>query len=226
MAGFAAMNAITFGVQGMTYRRMEPGTKSYFVSGAVAGVTQSIVVSPMELIKTQMQLQGQGVKYKHVIRHTPDENLRFNGSWDCLKKIYKSGGLRLTYHGLIATAAREGPAMGVYFASYHWLCHQMAKSHESVHQLGVLYLLLAGGLAGSLSWLATFPVDVIKSRFQAEINGKYSGLIDCVRQTYNAHGIRAFFRGLTTSLVRGFPVNAATLATVTLILRNVRDLDQ
>jgi solute carrier family 25 carnitine/acylcarnitine transporter 20/29 len=102
----------------------------------------------------------------------------------------------------------------------------MAKSHESIHHLGVLYLLLAGGLAGSLSWLATFPVDVIKSRFQAEINGKYSGLIDCVRQTYNAHGIRAFFRGLTTSLVRGFPVNAATLATVTMILRNVRDLDQ
>jgi solute carrier family 25 carnitine/acylcarnitine transporter 20/29 len=224
LAGFAAMNAITFGVQGMTYRRLKPGRNSYFVSGMVAGVAQSIVVSPMELVKTQMQLQGQGMKYKHLIRHTPDEMLRFNGSWDCIKKIYKSGGLKGTYRGFIATAAREGPAMGVYFASYHELCRLMTKSQESVHELGVFYLLIAGGVTGSLSWLATFPVDVVKSRFQADINGKYSGLVDCLRQTYNSQGGRVFFRGLSTAMVRAFPVNAATLATVTIILRYSRDL--
>ena len=224
LAGFAAMNAITFGVQGMTYRRLKPGRNSYFVSGMVAGIVQSTVVSPVDLVKTQLQLQGQGRKYKHLIRHTPDEMLRFNGSWDCIKKVYQIGGVRRIYHGFIATAMREGPAMGVYFASYHELCRLMAKSKSSVHELGVCNLLIAGGTAGSLSWLATFPVDVIKSRFQADINGKYAGLIDCVRQTYNSHGISVFFRGLTTAIVRGFPVNAATLATVTLVLRYCHDL--
>lgn len=220
LAGFAAMNAITFGVQGMTYRRLEPGRNSLFLSGLVAGVAQSIVVSPMELVKTQMQLQGQGMKYKHVIRHTPDEMLRFSGSWDCIRKIFKSGGFRGIYRGFIATALREGPAMGVYFAVYHELCSWMAKSHESVHHLGLLHLLIAGGVTGSISWVSTYHVDVVKSRFQADINGKYTGLVDCLRQTYNSGGMPIFFRGLSTAVVRAFPVNAATLATVTLILRN------
>ena len=213
------MNSIVFGVQGMTYRRLEPGIKSLFLSGAIAGLAQSIVVSPMELVKTQMQLQGQGIKYKHVIRHTPDEMLRFNGPWDCVKKIYKSGGLKGVYRGFIPTALREAPGVGIYFAVYHEICSHMARSHESVHHLGVFYLLIAGGVTGSISWLLTYPTDVIKSRYQADINGKYTGLIDCIKQTYS-RGSHVFFRGLSTAIVRAFPVNAATLATVTLILRN------
>ena len=226
LAGFAAMNSIMFGVQGMVYRHLDPGLKSLFLSGAIGGLAQSIIVSPMELVKLQMQLQGQGVKYKHIIRHTPDEMLRFNGSWDCFKKLFKTGGVRGIYRGFIATAAREGPAAAVYFVSYHALCSEMAKSYDSVHQLGVFRLLIAGGCAGSLSWAITYPVDVIKSRFQADINGNYTGLFDCARQAYNSKGIPVFFRGLGTALVRAFPVNAATLATYTLVLRSGNGVNQ
>lgn len=220
------MNSIMFGVQGMVYRRLEPGLKSLFLSGAVGGLAQSIIVSPMELVKLQMQLQGQGVKYKHIIRHTPDEMLRFNGSWDCFEKLFKTGGVRGIYRGFVATAAREGPGVAIYFVSYHTLCSKMAKSYDSVDQLGVFRLLLAGGCAGSLSWITTYPVDVVKSRFQADLNGKYTGLFDCARQAYSSKGMPVFFRGLSTALVRAFPVNAATLATFTLILRSGNGVNQ
>lgn len=220
LAGFSAMNAIVFGVQGMTYRRLEPGRKSLFVSGAIAGLVQSFGVCPLELVKTQMQVQGQGIKYKHVIRHTPDEMLKYTGSLDCIKKIYKTGGLRACYRGMIPTLAREGPSVGVYIAFYHELCSHFAKSHETVHHLSILHLLVAGGVSGSASWVITYPIDVVKSRYQADINGHYNGILDCIRKTYISEGYAGFFRGITTTVVRAFPVNAATLATVTLILRN------
>ena len=220
LAGFAAMNAILFGVQGMVYRRLEPGAKGLFLSGAIGGFVQSLIVSPMELVKLQMQLQGQGMKYKHIIRHTPDEMLRFNGSWDCFKKLFKAGGVRGIYHGFVATAARESPGVAVYIVAYHTMCSKMATYRDSVHHLGVLELLMAGGIAGSISWVSTYPFDVVKSRFQADINGKYTGLVDCARQAYKSQGMPVFFRGLSTALVRAFPVNAATLATYTLILRS------
>lgn len=219
------MNSITFGVQGMTYRRLEPGPGALFLSGGIAGVAQSIVVSPVELVKTQMQLQGQGMKYKHVILHTPDEHLKFSGSWDCIKKIYSSGGLKGVYRGFVATAAREAPGMGLYFSVYHELCSRMAQSQGNVDNLGVVYLLFAGGVTGCISWFLTYPIDVIKSRFQADINGKYVGLLDCIRHTYTSQGLPVFFRGLSTALVRAFPVNAAILATVSVILRNVNGGD-
>lgn len=213
------MNAILFGVQGNTYRLLGPGRKNLFVSGVVGGMAQCIVISPMELVKTQMQLQGQGYRYKHLIHHTPDENLKYSGSVDCLKKIYKTGGFRACFRGMIPTLAREGPAVGVYISSYHELCSFFVKPHESVDDLGVLPLLFSGGMAGSASWIVTYPVDVVKSRYQADLNGAYVGVLDCTRKTYNSEGFAVFFRGLSTALVRAFPVNAATLATVTLVLR-------
>ena len=47
----------------------------------------------------------------------------------------------------------------------------------------------------------------------------YSGVTDCIRKTYNNGGIGAFFPGLSTTLIRTFPVNAITFSVVTWILR-------
>ena len=47
----------------------------------------------------------------------------------------------------------------------------------------------------------------------------YTGAGDCVRQTYRNEGVRGFFRGMPSTLIRSFPVNAATFTVVTLILR-------
>ena len=215
------MNAVTFGVQGNVYRKLVPCTKNLFLSGVIAGLVQSSIVCPIELVKTRMQLQGQGESYKHVIRN---KNAMYSSSVDCIRKIYRTGGIRACYRGMVPTLAREGPSVGVYIALYHKLCAFFSKNPEDLHKLGVGYLLLAGGIAGSSSWIITYPIDVVKSRIQGDITHgqQYKGILDCFQKILHSEGFQGYFRGMVTTIVRAFPVNAATLATVTLILRATR----
>ena len=85
--------------------------------------------------------------------------------------------------------------------------------------------LFAGGVSGILTWLVNYPIDVIKSRIQADgTQGRhaYSGFLDCGRQIYRSEGVRGFKRGLGVTLVRAFPVNAVTFATVMILLNYMR----
>lgn len=43
-------------------------------------------------------------------------------------------------------------------------------------------MLLAGGLSGVVSWAFTYPLDVIKTRLQAD-GAKYSGVVDCLKRS-------------------------------------------
>ena len=74
--------------------------------------------------------------------------------------------------------------------------------------------LVAGGCAGLASWIACFPIDVIKSRVQSDVARQYQGALDCVRKTVTCEGYRALFYGLNSTLLRAFPVNAAVLVVV------------
>ncbi len=66
----------------------------------------------------------------------------------------------------------------------------------------------AGGLAGQLTWMSSYPLDVIKSRIQCEKHRKLS-IYTAAAELYRETGsLRAFYRGLTPCLIRAFPCNA------------------
>lgn len=84
------------------------------------------------------------------------------------------------------------------------------------------FTLMAGGLAGTFSWLVSFPVDVVKSRLQVDgIDGKpkYNGAMDCMKKSYAAEGMSFFTRGLTSTLLRAFPMNAVCFLVVSYVMK-------
>lgn len=90
---------------------------------------------------------------------------------------------------------------------------------------------MAGGLAGTLSWVISFPIDVVKSRLQVDgIDGKpkYLNALDCVKQSYKAEGMAFFTRGLNSTLLRAFPMNAVCFLVVSYVMKffqNSQSLD-
>lgn len=220
LAGQALINGIVFGIYGDSYRRLYPLPYSVFWAGCCAGFVQSFVCSPMELVRIRMQMQGEGVNHKKLTAHEK-KKLRYTGSFDCFGKILKTEGILGIYKGLTSTFIRETPSFGLYFASYKELCGIMSPQFRETGEAGALTVLTVGGTAGVLSWVLTYPIDVIKSRIQADISGKYSGIIDCTMKSYHAEGWHVFFQGINTTIIRAFPTNAATFGAVALFSRLV-----
>ncbi|TRY96604.1 hypothetical protein DNTS_032550, partial [Danionella cerebrum] len=217
MMGLTFINAIVFGVQGNTMRKLGVDSpKNQFLAGAAAGAIQCVICCPMELAKTRMQMQGTGQKKS-------SSRKLYKNSLDCLARIYQREGLRGVNRGMVTTLIRETPGFGVYFLAYDVLTRSLGCEPDDPYLIPKL--LFGGGMSGIASWLSTYPVDVIKSRLQADGVGgnyQYTGIMDCLRKSIQREGLRVFTRGLTSTLLRAFPVNAATFATVTLFLLYVR----
>lgn len=202
LAGVAAINATVFGVYGSVQRHAtNPNSyATHFVAGSVAGLTQSLICSPVELAKTRLQLQSNVAGAQ-----------MFKGPVQLLSYIYRSDGVRGLFKGVTVTAMRDIPGYAIYFVSYEFLTRLKPDP-------GLIYTSFAGGMAGIFSWLFSFPIDVIKSRFQADgmSNGRrtYNGLIDCARKSYEAEGRKVFFRGCSATLLRAFPMNAVCFVVV------------
>ena len=201
MAGVAVVNAVVFGVYGEIQKHIPNphSLPSHFMAGALAGIAQSPICSPMELAKTRMQLQ---------VSNTPG-----SGPIQCLRQTYKLEGYRGLFKGLGVTLLRDAPSFGTYFLTYEALTRSSGSAPISTP-----YMLLAGGMAGSTSWVVSYPLDVIKSRIQAD-SQRYAGMMDCLRQSVRAEGYSCLYRGLNSTIIRAFPTNAVTFTVVTWTFR-------
>ena len=72
------------------------------------------------------------------------------------------------------TCVREVPAFAFYFGTYDFLCRRAVKRKGLGHvdELSPGFICMAGGVGGMMAWLITYPVDVVKSRYQ--IDGMFS----------------------------------------------------
>lgn len=185
-----------------------------FHAGCASGAIQTIVSTTVELSKIQMQMQNIGTRVSSSQR-------RF-GPASILTYLYKKEGLRGPFRGFLVTLLRDCPGYGVYFASYAYFCELFTKDGQSRHSLHPSRMLLAGGFCGMISWIVCYPVDIIKTRVQTEgfrPYGRYKNYTECIRECYAEGGLRVFTRGLSSTLIRSFPVNAVTLCTASLIER-------
>ncbi|KAG1219509.1 hypothetical protein G6F35_007431 [Rhizopus arrhizus] len=205
--GVGAVNALVFGsythlmqYQAQLYDTVyDESTQNaplqhVFLAGMGAGIISSFVTCPMELVKVQLQNQTSVTK----------------GPLNCLKKMYITGGIRYCFKGMVPTMIRE-LSFGPYFLTYEILSRSLK---DQSHELSGPKVILAGGTAGIFAWCSTYFADVVKTRIQSEPQ-RYKGMIDCLKRSYYEEGWRIFFKGLTPTIVRAFPSNAATFAAYT-----------
>lgn len=206
MAGVALVNAVVFGVYGNILKRSKnPNSlQTHFVAGTTAGFIQSLITSPMELTKTIMQMQS-----NHI------SGPRFHGPLECMRYINRKDGIRGLYRGFGITAVRDVPG----FASYFVLYEAMMRTSTAP---SAFHTLMAGGLAGVCSWILTLPMDVVKTRLQADATAKmsrYAGIVDCVKQSYRAEGLSFLTHGMSSTLIRAFLMNSVCFYVVAYTMR-------
>ncbi|KAJ3366670.1 hypothetical protein GGF32_003314 [Allomyces javanicus] len=194
MAGVGVCNAVLFTAQSTFNSHVRPGDRSptkFAITGTMSGLVISLLSCPMELLKVRMQAQPLAGSSASVPRYT--------GVVDCLIKTVRADGLRRgIYRGWTMTALRDMPSFAAYFATYEAL-----RQHE-------VSPFISGGLAGIACWLPCYPQDVLKSRIQTAPSTVPWRVV--AASYLRDHGARGLWRGLSPTLLRAFPANAATFA--------------
>ena len=186
-------NALCFHTYAATLRQLSDagGPRTYthvFFAGCAAGAATTVLVTPIEVLKIQLQVQKG----------------RAQGPLALAARIVSTEGVRGLFRGTGVTLLRDSPSTGVYYAAY-----EAARNAAGERRAGTdAVTLCAGALAGVLSWTSIYPIDVVKSRLQAT-PGRYAGMLDCALRSFREEGPAVFTRGLPACLLRAALVNAA-----------------
>lgn len=228
LASVTFQNAMVFQIYALLSRAFDrdvppsspPSYKGVALGGMGTGAIQSLILSPVELVKIRLQLQ----KPHDNISSSSSVTIHNKGPIDVAKKIFRQEGLRGMYRGLTITVLRDAPAHGWYFCTYEYMREKLHPGCRISGQETVKTMLVAGGVAGVASWICCYPLDVIKTRLQAQSESlysppRYNGIVDCFRRIVKEEGHMVLWRGLGTAVTRAFIVNGAIFTAYETALR-------
>eukprot|EP01041_Mallomonas_annulata_P010401 gene10401-21686_t len=165
------------------------------IAGAASGPLASIISTPFEFIKTQMQLSKKmGFAYKN--------------SFQAAVHISQKYGILSLYTGHIVNTTREIIFLGTYFGIY-----EHSKSCILSLFPNQIAIPIAGGLSGAIGWFISFPLDCIKSNIQGHspdvLMKSKQKMMKVAMMLYRTQGIAGLYQGLLPSVVRAFLVSSS-----------------
>lgn len=126
-------------------------------AAACVGPLSSMISTPFELVKTQMQLNN---KSSSTAASTSSITTALN--------LVKSKGFSSLYVGHAINSLREVVFLSTYFTVYETLKLALSTDAMPVHIHPSVAVALSGGMSGALGWLVSFPLDCIKSNIQGQ----------------------------------------------------------
>ncbi|KAF9044633.1 mitochondrial carrier [Hymenopellis radicata] len=180
------------------------------VAGLFAGLTSTILATPMELLKVKLQLQMQ---------RSASER-QFKGPIDCARKIIRLQGYGGLWSGFTGSLACRSSFFWL-FLSFETFMRGFSRLHGTPYEISTgAANFLAGGFSSLSFWIMAIPADNVKNRMMAypyPANFPTSAaepftrpsFLAVARQIHAQEGYRGFIRGRGPCLLRAFPVNAS-----------------
>ncbi|KAG4074319.1 hypothetical protein HA402_008728 [Bradysia odoriphaga] len=212
-----AINTLFFGIYGNELRNLQSNCSTYkekqekwgrhvLYAGSIAGLVQSFIACPTELITIRLQTR----------------NCQRRGPIACIKQIFRSDGLAGFYRGLSPTLCRDVIPYGIYMLVYEKVLNilggmptiqrqrELNEMTVTSNRYELIVTALSGTIAGVVSWILAIPFDVLKTIMQADAATKYDSMAHCIRVNIERHSWTFLFRGSWMIIFRAVPVNCAT----------------
>lgn len=219
--GYGALNSILFMTYNRTLAVLDPNipdpTKlagvdlgKIWVAGALGGFACWIVSAPSELIKCRTQLCVDGQ----------------TSSYATLRRVLRDRGVKGLYLGGAVTSVRDSFGYAWYFWTYELMKRLLlSRQADPFLEPTPKDVLIAGGVAGVVTWASVFPLDVVKTRLQTQsmvldeavtpLLAREHGLTaqrsswQITKDIARTEGLKGFYRGIGVCSLRAFIVNAA-----------------
>lgn len=166
-----------------------------FVAGAVAGISEILVMYPLDVVKTRMQLQ-----VSQAAGSAAAAGEHYAGVVDCIRKIVQKEGASRLYKGISSPVLMEAPKRATKFA-----CNdEFQKVYKDLFGAPVLtqpLSVLSGASAGICEAFVVVPFELVKIRLQ-DSRSNYKGPVDVVKQIIAKEGVMAMYNGLESTMWR------------------------
>lgn len=133
---------------------------SQLTAGAVSGIANVVILSPLEVVKVRMQAQARGTAATAMPR--------YDGLGHALRVMLRDEGWRSYYRGMNASLWAFVPNWAVFWYSYEGLKRRLGPQHNGqgiVRNPTANHVASAFG-AGAITAVATAPMWTLKSRLQ------------------------------------------------------------
>lgn len=160
----------------------KPKFKNLLLSGTCAGLVQTSITYPLDMLRTRMSIDKNMTK-------------NYTNIFSCLINIIRKEGPMALYKGLNINFTTYPLYVGIQFSIYEYL-----KDENPI---------ISGTIAGFIAQSSMYPGDVLKRQLQLNgidnSNKKMSSIIDAVKYIYDVRGIRGFYQGYFINLIKVVP---------------------
>lgn len=188
-----------------------------FIAGGVAGAVSRTVVSPFERVKILLQVQSSTHAYNQ-------------GIFGAVRQVYAEEGVPGLLRGNGLNCVRIFPYSAVQFVVYEFCKKQWfergAADGCAPQQMQNWQRLLSGALCGGCSVLATYPLDLVRTRLSIQTANlaslqrakaanvaKPPGVWELLANTYkNEGGVVGLYRGVWPTSIGVVPYVALNFA--------------
>ena len=194
---FAAYEAAKW-AQGVGINSTEPITlRQSMVAGAFSGIPVCLLLTPAELIKCRLQVEGMGGERSSAGATKP---------WQLVRQIVGREGVAGLYRGNLITVLREIPSGAAIYVAY-----DLSKNCLD-SQLGAMAAtpILCGALGGVATTVASYPQDVVKTNIQVVSSTPKPSIAAVTQMVWQREGWRGFWRGFLPAATRAVLVESVT----------------
>ena len=195
------------------------------LAGACSAAVASLVLTPIDRAKIILQIQRTAAERARAEGRAPpaatteERQKLYRGPGD----VWRDQGVRGMWRGQLVTLYRELTYGCLYFPLFELLKKRAGQSVSGGGgggQLPFPVLMACGAATGAVVWVAIFPLDVVKSRVQAN-RGPPVSMLSVAREHWRREGVRGFWKGLSAAIVRSVPAHGIVLATYSFLKTNL-----
>ncbi|XP_058456796.1 mitochondrial thiamine pyrophosphate carrier-like [Malaya genurostris] len=171
-----------------------------FVCGAGSGSFATLIVMPLDVIRTRFVAQDSVGIYRNTLH--------------AFEQIRYQEGIRGLYRGLGPAILQSAPLTGGQFMFYNLFGNvtKRIKDMPSEAMLAPIELLGCGALSGICTKLLLYPLDLTKHRLQIQGFSKgrqtfgqhfvCSNMLQCMHKTACEEGVRGLYKGISPGLLK------------------------
>eukprot|EP01132_Coremiostelium_polycephalum_P003629 gene3629-4520_t len=166
----------------------------HLYSGGIAGIVSRTATAPLERIKILNQVQpylNNGSKYQRVV--------------PALRTIVKEEGVGGLFKGNLVNVCKAAPQSAIRFYTYEAFKKIAANKNG---ELSIVNKIWAGASAGVSSVVATYPLEVIKTRLSVDQSQSSRGITNTIKSIYQLEGFTGFYRGMSAGILNIAPFSA------------------